>query len=397
MAGYAALVQKRADIVRIGQCDEQQCRFLIYSPGMIRHGALLITIAAMLLQGAANFHPERRLYVTDKSGVSVYDIDNGHKFLRKIDIPDSGDYKGIAASPTLGKLYITSYKKDDLICLDLKTDAVLWRKNNLGKYADSMMLTPDGKTMYLPFRDEIFWRVLNADNGNVLATINTERGRQYDVNPIANIGPHNTWINPNGKRVYMEVLTVPYLYIADRVTNQVLGKVGPFSRGLRPFAVTDNDKYVFANVDGLLGFEVAEAKPGGKMLYRVEAHTPPERLAQIPHPPAHKPHSTQSHGINLTPDQKEVWVVDGVYGYVYVYDVTQMPPKQKASIAIFHDPKDQPHPGWITFSIDGRYAYPDGGAVIDTATKKVAAWIPTSEKLIEIDFENGKPSQAGHR
>jgi hypothetical protein len=35
--------------------------------------------------------------------------------------------------------------------------------------------------------------------------------------------------------------------------------------------------------------------------------------------------------------------------------------------------------------------------VIDSATKQIAARIPTSEKLIEIDFENGKPVRAGHR
>jgi DNA-binding beta-propeller fold protein YncE len=364
---------------------------------MIRHIRILIAGATMLSGITAGFATERRLYVTEKTGISVYDIDKGHKFVRKIDIPDSGDYKGIAASIPFGKLYVTSYKKDELICVDLKTDAVLWRRNDLGKYADSMMLTPDGKTMYLPFRDEIFWRVLNAEDGSILATINTERGKQYAVDPIANIGPHNTWINPNARRVYMEVLTVPYIYIADRATNKVIGKVGPFSSGIRPFAVTKDDKYIFANVDRLLGFEVAQAEPGGKVLYRVEAHTPAERLAQIPHPPAHKPHSTPSHGINLTPDEKEVWIVDGVYGYVYVYGVTQMPPKQTASIAIFRDPKEQPHSGWITFSTDGRYAYPDGGAVIDTSTKKVVAWIPTSEKLIEVDFENGQPSVAGHR
>lgn len=41
--------------------------------------------------------------------------------------------------------------------------------------------------------------------------------------------------------------------------------------------------------------------------------------------------------------------------------------------------------------------YPDGGVVITTVTKQVAARIPTSEKLIEIDFENGRPIRAGHR
>ena len=35
--------------------------------------------------------------------------------------------------------------------------------------------------------------------------------------------------------------------------------------------------------------------------------------------------------------------------------------------------------------------------MIDTATKKVAAWIPTSEKLLEVDFQDGRPVKAGHR
>ncbi|MBI1791942.1 MAG: hypothetical protein HYR60_30820 [Acidobacteria bacterium] len=133
------------------------------------------------------------------------------------------------------------------------------------------------------------------------------------------------------------------------------------------------------------------------MLHRVEAHTPAARLAQVPNPPARKPHSTMSHGINIRPDQKEVWVVDGVYGYVYAYDVTKLPPKLVASVPLFKDPKEQPKPGWISFSLDGRYAYPDGGAVIDSKTKKVVARIPTSEKLIEIDFADGKVVRAGHR
>jgi hypothetical protein len=77
--------------------------------------------------------------------------------------------------------------------------------------------------------------------------------------------------------------------------------------------------------------------------------------------------------------------------------VTATPPKQVASVPIFQDVKERPHPGWITFGIDGRYAYPDGGIVIDATTKKIAARIPTSEKLIEIDFENGRAVRAGHR
>ena len=342
---------------------------------------------------------ERRLYITEKTGIAVYDIDRSHAFVRRIAIPDSGDYPGIAASPQLGRLYVTSHTRDELIAIDLTTDAIVWRKN-LGRYADSMWVTPDGRRIYVPFRDEIDWKVIDAVDGSVLARIDTERGRNYDVDPIATTGPHNTWINPAGTRAYLEVLTVPYIYVADTKSNRILGKVGPFGKGVRPFAVSDDEHYVYANVDGLLGFEIAEidrATWSGRMVRRVEAQVPASRLAEIPTPPARKPHSTPSHGLNLRPDQKEVWLVDGVYGYVYAFDVTTTPPKQIASIPIFQDAAERPHPGWITFGIDGQYAYPDGGIVIDAITKTIAARIPTSEKLIEIDFENGRSVRAGHR
>ena len=63
-----------------------------------------------------------------------------------------------------------------MICLDLRTDAVLWKKK-YGKYADSMAITPDGRTMYLPFRDESAWWVINADDGAVITKIETIKPR----------------------------------------------------------------------------------------------------------------------------------------------------------------------------------------------------------------------------
>ena len=73
-----------------------------------------------------------------------------------------------------------------------------------------------------------------------------------------------------------------------------------------------------------------------------------------------------------------------------------MPPKQVESLKV----RDEP--GWITFSIDGRYAYPSTGDVIDVATRKIVATLTDedgrhvqSEKMVEIDFEDGKPVRAG--
>jgi DNA-binding beta-propeller fold protein YncE len=169
---------------------------------------------------------------------------------------------------------------------------------------------------------------------------------------------------------------------------------------VRPFAVSLDEKLLYANVDGLLGFAVGRVqengKWGGPAEYTVETTTPEERLGQM-NMPAHRPHSTPSHGINIRPDQKELWLADSTFGYIYVFSLGEGRPKRIASIPLFKDPKEHPNPGWISFSIDGKYAYPDGGAVIDTATKQIAARIPTSEKLVEVDFAGSEAIAAGQR
>ncbi len=73
-----------------------------------------------------------------------------------------------------------------------------------------------------------------------------------------------------------------------------------------------------------------------------------------------------------------------------------MPPKQKESILL----RDEP--GWVTFSIDGHYAYPSTGDVIETKSRKIVAELTDekgnavqSEKLLEIDFEGYRPIRAG--
>jgi hypothetical protein len=81
---------------------------------------------------------------------------------------------------------------------------------------------------------------------------------------------------------------------------------------------------------------------------------------------------------------------------MHVFDAAVMPPRQIASIAL----RDQP--GWVTFSMDGRYAYPSTGEVIDTKTKKIvvaledeAGRMVQSEKVVEVVFSDGKPVRTG--
>jgi len=54
--------------------------------------------------------------------MSVYYINDGHRHLRDIALPDTGIYKGISASVQLGHLQLTSNLKDDILAVDLATD-----------------------------------------------------------------------------------------------------------------------------------------------------------------------------------------------------------------------------------------------------------------------------------
>jgi hypothetical protein len=73
-----------------------------------------------------------------------------------------------------------------------------------------------------------------------------------------------------------------------------------------------------------------------------------------------------------------------------------MPPTQLASIKV----RDEP--GWITFTIDGRYAYPSTGDVIEAASKKIITTLTDetetpvmSEKMREIQFQDDKVVHTG--
>src|SRR5262249_48234972 len=107
-------------------------------------------------------------------------------------------------------------------------------------------------------------------------------------------------------------------------------------------------------------------------------------------------HGCPSHGIGLTPDEKELWVCDAHNSCLHVFDATQMPPKQGVSIKL------REQPGWVTFSLDGRYAYPSTGEVIDVKTKKIVAALSDerggevhSEKRVEIHFKDDRPVRNG--
>ncbi len=312
-------------------------------------------------------------------GILVYDIGGGHAFVKRIPSPfdDPGgkveNIKGVCASAATRRLYVTSLTR--LACIDLVTEKLLWVEALEGG-CDRLAITPDGKALYVPSLEGPHWNVVDGITGAVVRKLAVGRGA------------HNTVIPPSGSRVFMADLRSPILLVADPATQQVVREVGPFSAPIRPFTVNGDATLCFVNVNGLLGFEVGDVR-AGTMLHRVEV--PGFRPGPV------KRHGCPSHGVGLTPDEKELWVVDGPNQRLHVFDATVMPPRYQDTIELFVD-----QPGWITFSLDGRYAYPSTGEVIDTRTRKIVAHLKDeegrqvqSEKLLEIDFAQGVPVRGG--
>jgi hypothetical protein len=361
-------------------------------------GLAAILLAAVANRGSAdeprgtrdNASAKRLLYVAAPGvrdyleygghGLLVFDIDQGHKFVRRIKTAGVNaegkplNVKGICASADTRRVYISTIKQ--LMCLDLVTDKLLWEKEYEGG-CDRMALSPDGAVIYLPMLEGPTWHVVDAANGDVIAKV------------TPNSGSHNTISGPSGRAAYLAGLKSPLLTVADTRSHTAARTVGPFSAAVRPFTIDAGERLCFINANELLGFEVGDLTTS-RVLHRVVV----EGFERGPV----KRHGCPSHGIGLTPDEKELWLTDGHNQHLHVFDATQMPPKQVASIKL----RDEP--GWVTFTIAGDYAYPSTGEVIETATRRIAATLKDeagrdvqSEKILEIDFDGHTPVRAGNQ
>src|SRR5215475_9157958 len=94
---------------------------------------LSFALGSMAPTFSADAPSKRLLYVTSRDGaggkgdkgIYVYDIDNGHKLVKFIAMPQLGGTRGACACAATRKMWI-AHSNDKLLCLDLKTEKVLW-------------------------------------------------------------------------------------------------------------------------------------------------------------------------------------------------------------------------------------------------------------------------------
>lgn len=322
--------------------------------------------------------PTRRLYVATNGSMTVYDVPSW-KVLKTVTLPTSDGPRGIACHPGIGSLWITHGASNgtggSVLRYDLATDRVLWNRT-LGTGVDQLAVTLDGARLYVP-RGEASqisaWQILDPLTGKVLGS---------KTGPA---GPHNTVAR--SQHVYFGGIRSNRLYLDNGFT------IGPLVGGVRPFTVDVAERLVYTTATRTRGFQVSSIATG-RVLATVNFGPTPSTLTI----------NAPSHGISLSPDGAEVWVLDLPAQTVRIYSAGSSP-VHLADVPI-HPIKGSVQPptsiekarsGWLLHSKVGDYVYVgDSGSVISTATRTQAIYLAPLNNgrhgFLEVMFDaTGRP------
>jgi DNA-binding beta-propeller fold protein YncE len=306
----------------------------------------------------------------DDGTLRVYDIDAAHRLVHTIQVFSCcGDVRGAAAAVPTHRFYVMYNRRrtGHVASIDLLSGRVVWDKVLHAPGVDRGSLTPDGATLYLPTWESDpsspYELVVDAVTGTVRTRVS--------LPPRS----HDTVVSLDGSRVFMETKSpTAEMYVTSTATNTVVATVSGYCCGgvLAPFSVNGRGTLMVNDVVGFTGFQIADLTTG---------HV----IASVP---ITGPSARPGHGIAFTPDERQVWVNDGGSRFVHVFDMRTMPPRQTTLVQVS---SSSPH--WVTFDIDGRFAYVAGrkGAgeptdVIDTRTYQRVGQLAPSEDLLEVDL-----------
>jgi hypothetical protein len=317
-----------------------------------------------------------------RGSISVYDIGAGHRLVKTVEtVRDVDDVKGVAASKAAGRLYVAYRTRSGvgmIYCLNVYDDAVLWNRA-IEPDIDRLAIHPGGEVLYVPTWEggsADFINVLDASTGDVVRKVYFSDRSHDTLFPLS---------GPLFQTTKAEDESGKYLYLIDPQSYAV-SRIGPYAGTLGPYAVDGMSRYAVNNVTGVWGMQVADLKSGRIVTASLAEHPPGE--------------PGLLHGIGWTPDEREVWQSSSAGDpHVYVWSMRDpMAPVLAERVSM----KSRHGAHWLTFDIEGNYAYvapnknsDDATEIFDAHTHKSVGMIGSSEDMIEIDFADGKVSRVG--
>src|SRR5262245_11215060 len=335
--------------------------FLLIGPHVLSSEQPVPDAAAVVTTGVAG--NASRLYVLNSKGDDATVIDPATmKVVSTIKVGDNPH--GLVISPDHRTLYISVEGTDELIALDVATNIVKSRAK-VGRAPNQVSITRDGRFVFVPVRNDSAVDVVDTAAMKVVDRMKSPAW------------PHNTYVSADGKHLYLGSMQGSRITIYDTTTHKQLQEIAP-GNWVRPIALFRNERLAYVALSELHGF-VAIELPSGKTLRRVELPALPPNT-EIP------PYKTLTHGLALTPDEREFYVTSMAGKAVYAFSVPDLKQLAKIDVGKF--------PNWIAISPNGRYCWvsnqlDDTVSAIDTRTKKVAATIPVGhepKRILEVEI-----------
>jgi len=320
------------------------------APSALRFtGALVLFLFAVGAAVGQAQEKQRQLWITNAFGddVHIYEVGTW-KLLKSIQVGPNPH--GISATADGKTVHIALENfggaEGELLWLDAASGEITGRCK-VGPKPNENECTPDGKWIYVPCDDGQYW-VVDGEKKVVVTKIKTG-GR-----------PHNTVVSPDGKRMYLSPMGTPKRVTIVDVTKDhaVIGEI-PFDNVTRPPAIDADEKRFFQNIDGLLGFQVADI--ADRKVVATVKHSIPDSLKET---------ASRCHGLAVRPDQAEIWSCNVEHKTVHIHELKSGEYKEIAHVAM---------PGriyWVSFTPDSKWAFVSVRsnkqvAVVDCETKEI--------------------------
>lgn len=265
-----------------------------------------------------------RLYAVDRyEGVRRLDPHT----LEVIDSIQSGPRPhGIVASADGRTLYITLEVANEVLKVDVATHEILARAS-VGAVPNEPTLSADGRYLFVPLRAGGGTDVVDTETMTRIKSLAT------------GAGGHNAYTAADGGLVYSTSMGDNQIGVIDPTTFEI-ERIIPLSGQPRPVSLTDDGRLAHVVLSGMTGFITIDLTTDlevGRVSVPIPEGTPAPPL------------DTYTHGMLLTPNQRELWIAayatDKVYGYL-------MP--ESSELAEIRVPGG---PHWLTLNPDGEPLY----------------------------------------
>jgi YVTN family beta-propeller protein len=267
---------------------------------------------------------------------------------------------GAAAAPDGSRLYFSSEAERTLDVVDGKTLQIT-KKIPLSGRPNNIFASPDGKRVYVGIVSE-------PGAVDVIDTTTLEKVKTIPTKG----GIHNVYVTPDGKYIVAGSIAGRHLEVIDSTTHELLWTA--FNEGVRPITFEKNPdgstKRMFVQLSEVHGFAIVDFAQRKEVSRVILPEFPPEKRDPGPF------NGSPSHGIGVAPDGKTLWVASRPNHMMYVYSLPNLQLLDGIDIG--------GRPDWVTFTPDSKTIYiatenTNSVSAVDVASRKEITRIKVGE------------------